>query len=70
MALELVDKLAGIEQRYEELDRLFLEVGDDYQRAAELNKERIDLEPIVSEAREYRQALERMEDARSLLDRR
>jgi len=68
MALELVDKLAGIEQRYEELDRLFLEVGDDYQRAAELNKERIDLEPIVRKAREYRQALERMEDARSLLD--
>lgn len=68
MALELVDKLAGIEQRYEELDRLFMEVGDDYQRAAELNKERIDLEPIVNKAREYRQALERMDDAHSLLE--
>jgi len=68
MALELVDKLAGIEQRYEELDRLFMEVGDDYQRAAELNKERVDLEPIVSKAREYRQALDRMEDASSLLE--
>jgi len=68
MALELVDKLAGIEQRYKELDRLFMEVGDDYQRAAELNKERIDLEPIVSKARDYRQALERMDDARSLLE--
>ncbi len=68
MALELLDKLAGIEQRYEELDQLFMQVGDDYQRAAELNKERIDLEPIVSKAREYRQALERMDDARSLLE--
>jgi peptide chain release factor 1 len=68
MALELLDKLAGIEQRYEELDRLFMEVGDNYQRAAELNKERIDLEPIVTNAREYRQALERMDDARSLLE--
>ena len=68
MALELVDKLAGIEQRYEELDRLFMEIGDNYQRAAELNKERIDLEPIVRKAREYRQALERMDDARSLLE--
>ena len=68
MALELVDKLAGIEQRYKELDRLFMEVGDDYQRAAELNKERIDLEPIVSKARDYRQALERMDDAHSLLE--
>jgi peptide chain release factor 1 len=68
MALELVDKLAGIERRYEELDRLFMEVGDAYQRAAELNKERIDLEQIVNKAREYRQALERMEEARSLLE--
>ncbi len=68
MALEILDKLAGIEQRYEELTRLFMEVGDDYQRAAELNKERIDLEPIVSLARDYRQALDRVEEARTLLD--
>lgn len=65
---DMVDKLFGIEQRYEEINRLMMEVGDDYQRAAELNKERIDLEPIVSRAKEYRQALERMEEARSLLD--
>ncbi len=40
----MLDKLIGIEQRYEEINRQMLEVGDDYQRAAELNKERIDLE--------------------------
>jgi peptide chain release factor 1 len=68
MPLELLDKLAGIEQRYEELTRLFMEVGDNYQRAAELNKERIDLESLVTKAREYRQALDRMEEAHSLLD--
>jgi peptide chain release factor 1 len=68
MALEMLDKLSGIEQRYEELTRLFMEVGDDYQRAAELNKERIDLEPIVSLARDYRQALDQIEEARSLLE--
>jgi peptide chain release factor 1 len=68
MALEMLDKLAGIEQRYEELTRLFMEVGNDYQRAAELNKERIDLEPIVGLARDYRHALERVEEARTLLD--
>jgi protein subunit release factor A len=65
---DMLDKLFGIEQHYEEINRLMMEVGDDYQRAAELNKERIDLEPIVSRAKEYRQALERMEEARSLLD--
>ncbi|OGO12796.1 MAG: peptide chain release factor 1 [Chloroflexi bacterium RBG_16_47_49] len=64
----MLDKLVGIEQHYDELNRLLMEVGDDYQRAAELNKERIDLEPIVSRAREYRQALDRVEEARSLLD--
>ena len=68
MVLDMLDKLFGIVQHYEELNRLLMEVGDDYQRAAELNKERIDLEPLVNRAREYRQALERMEEARSLLD--
>jgi len=68
MSSDMLDKLVGIEQHYEEINRLFMEVGDDYQRAAELNKERIDLEPIVSRAREYRQAIDRMEEARSLLE--
>jgi peptide chain release factor 1 len=64
----MLDKLAGIEERYQELSQLLNEVGDDYQRAAELNKERIDLEPIYSKAQEYRQALLRAEEARALLD--
>lgn len=68
MALDLLDKLVGIEQRYEELNRLLMEVGDDYQRAAELNKERIDLEPIYTKALDYHQALESIEEAHSLLD--
>lgn len=68
MPLDLLDKLEGIEQHYDELNRLLMEVGEDYQRAAELNKERTDLESIVMKAREYRQAMEHMEEARSLLD--
>src|SRR5512138_1229109 len=64
----MLDKLRGIESRYQELNQLLTEVGDDYQRAAELNKERIDLEPLVSKTQEYRQSLARMEEARSLLD--
>jgi peptide chain release factor 1 len=64
----MLDKLVGIESRYEELSQLLNEVGDDYQRAAELNKERIDLEPLVSKAQEYRQSLARLEEARDLLD--
>ncbi len=34
----MLDKLAGIEERYDELNRLLMEVGNDYQRAAELNR--------------------------------
>jgi len=43
----MLDKLLGIENHYDEITRLLLEVGSDYQRAAELNKERIDLEAMV-----------------------
>lgn len=64
----MLDKLSGIEQHYEELNRLLLEVGEDYQRAAELNKERTDLEPVVEKARQYRRDLGRLEEARLLLE--
>jgi peptide chain release factor 1 len=62
----MLDKLAQIENRYEELHRLLMEVGDDYQRAAELNKERLDLEPMVGKSREYRRDITRLEEARAI----
>ena len=43
----MLEKLAGIEKHYEELGKELMEVGDDYKRAAEIGKERSDLEPIV-----------------------
>lgn len=64
----MLDKIAGIEERYQGLNRLLLEVGDDYQRAAELGKERSDLETIVNKAQVYRQALKQLEEARSIQD--
>jgi peptide chain release factor 1 len=64
----MLDKIVGIEERYEELNQELMQVGEDYQRAVELSKERADLEPIVSKAVEYRQVLERLEEARQLLD--
>jgi len=63
----MLDKLTGIEDRHAEIDRLLMEVGSDYQRAGELNKERTELEPIVEKARGYRQALKRLEEARAIL---
>ena len=62
----MLEKLAGIEKRYEELNQMLIEVGDDYQRAAELGKERSDLEPIVGKVQAYHQAIARLEEAREL----
>lgn len=64
----MLDKLKGIEERFEQLGQEMLEVGNDYQRAAEINKERVDLELIVEKARQYRQAVKSLEEARTILE--
>jgi peptide chain release factor 1 len=64
----MLDKLAGIEARYDEINRLLMEVGNDYQTAAELGKERAELEEIVEKSRQYRRLLERLDEARAMLD--
>jgi peptide chain release factor 1 len=64
----MLDKLVGIENRYDELHRLLLEVGNDYQRAAELNKERLDLEPMVEKSKEYRRDVARLEEAHAIIE--
>jgi len=64
----MLDKLKGIEERYEQLGNELLEVGNNYQRAAEINKERVDLEELVEKAREYRQAMKSMDEARAILE--
>jgi len=64
----MLDKLKGIEDRYEQLGNELLEVGNNYQRAAEINKERVDLEEIVEKAREYRQAMKSLEEARAIYE--
>ncbi|HMD82967.1 MAG TPA: peptide chain release factor 1 [Anaerolineales bacterium] len=64
----MLDKLKGIEDRYQQLGDELLIVGSNYQRAAEINKERVDLESIVDKAREYRQAMKSLEEAKSILE--
>ncbi len=63
----MLDKLKGIEDRFEQIGRDLLAVGSNYQRAAELNKERVDLEPIVEKARAYRQAVKSLAEAQAIL---
>jgi len=64
----MLDKITGIEDRYEDLNRMLMEVGDDYQRAAELGIERAELQTLVMKARMYRRALEQLAEAHALQD--
>ncbi|MFO7943684.1 MAG: peptide chain release factor 1 [Anaerolineales bacterium] len=64
----LLEKLSGIEERYQQINQQLLQVGDDYQRAAELGKEKSDLEPLIEAINEYKDTLAQLKDARTLLD--
>ncbi|NLE51406.1 MAG: peptide chain release factor 1 [Chloroflexi bacterium] len=66
----LLDKLAGIEVRYDELERLISDPANvsDYEKVAELAQERAEIADIVSATREYRQALDELEQAQALID--
>ncbi len=66
----MLDKIAGIQARYEELERLLADprVAENYSEVAKYAKERSDLEPLVTGAQDYRTVLKDLEDARGLLD--
>jgi len=62
------EKLQGIETRFEEINRELAEVGEDYQRAAELGRERAELEPIVDAYRRFRELQDEQAQAEQLLE--
>ncbi len=64
----MLEKIENIEKRLAEIDREYLDVGDDYQKIADLGRERAEIEPLVIKGREYRQALEALEEAHQLAD--
>lgn len=65
----MLDKLAQIEARYDELERLMGDpaVMNDYTRIAEYSKERTGLEDIVRAYRKYRQQMKQLEEAREII---
>ncbi|MCC6615763.1 MAG: peptide chain release factor 1 [Anaerolineae bacterium] len=65
----MLDKLAQIEARYNELERLMADpdVMGDYTKIAEYSKERTGLEEIVQAYREYRQQSQQLDEARQIL---
>ena len=64
----LLEKLSGIENRYQEVNQQLLSVGDDYQLAAELGKEKADLDPFVAAIQDYKDSLAQLNEAQGLVD--
>lgn len=62
----MLEKIGSIEKRYEELTQLLEQNVEDYQKVAELAKERSDLEPVIQLASHYRDLLKQQEQAREL----
>lgn len=64
----MLDKIKSIETHFQELTDQLAEAHEDYTIVADLAKERSDLEPIINKANAYRQTLQRIEEARALLE--
>ncbi len=66
----LLEKLAGIEARHAELERLIADPANvhDYEKVAAYAQERAEIQDIVDLTRTYRQALDELAQARTLLD--
>lgn len=62
----MLEKLAGIEERFHAIEQEMAEAVHDHQRLAELAQERSDLEPIVEAFRRYRALSDELEQARAL----
>ena len=67
--MDLLEKLAGIEARYEELNNSMSDpaVIADYTRLREVGQERMALQPIVEAYREYRETLRQRDESRALV---
>ena len=63
-----LDKIAAIEAHFDALGQQLEQNANDYQLVAGLAKERSDLEPIVSRAQQYRQALKQIDEAQEILN--
>ena len=64
----LLDNLAAVEARFNELTKLIEQNIDDYQKIADFSKEKSDIEEIVEKTKQYRQTLKSIEEAESLLN--
>lgn len=66
----MLDRIAGVEARFEELERLMAdpEVALDYEKVAQYAQERLSLEPLIQTARDYRKLLADLAEAHLMAD--
>lgn len=64
----MLEKIDSIDNRYRELTALIEQNLDDYQKVAEFNKERSELETVVQLGQQYRQFLTQYHQAQDLLN--
>jgi peptide chain release factor 1 len=65
----MLEKLSGIEARYDELERMISdpEIVTDYEKVVELSKERSNIEEIVQSFRDYKRQMQELDDAKAML---
>jgi len=68
METPIETKLDTILEHFDDLDQKLAEAGSNYQLVTELSKERAELEPVVTLAREYRTAKTHREETEALLN--
>lgn len=64
----MLDKIQIIETRLHEIDEELAQSGADYEKIAQLGRERSEIEPLVQKGREYRQVLENLAQAQELVN--
>ncbi|HNB54862.1 MAG TPA: PCRF domain-containing protein, partial [Anaerolineales bacterium] len=64
----MLEKIKIIEERLQAIDEELVNAGGDYEKIAQLGKERSEIEPLVQKGREYRQVLENLAQARELVN--
>jgi len=64
----LLESLAAVETKYKEITQQIEQNLEDYQKVAELSKERSDLEPIIEKNTLYQQKLKNLQESQLLLE--
>ena len=62
----MLEKINVILSRYDELQKLLEDVGSDYQKAGELAKEKSELDTVVHKANQYKDTLQKIDEAHAL----